>query len=244
MTSAAGRPLQGRVGLVTGAGRGLGRAIAAALAASGARVVLAARTRGEIESAADELTRSSGSEALAVPCDVRDAAQVRALVERAVAGFGGIDILVNNAGVFRLAPVAETDEAAWDAMLDTNLKGAFLVARAAVPHLVARRGHVINMVSLAGRNAYRDNGAYCASKWGLLGFTNVLREELRQEGVRVTALLPGAVDTPIWDAVAGTWDRSRMLRPETVARLVVEICTQPPEVSTDEVVIGPSAGKL
>jgi NAD(P)-dependent dehydrogenase (short-subunit alcohol dehydrogenase family) len=165
-------------------------------------------------------------------------------VDRAAERFGAIYILVNNAGVFRIAPVADTDEAMWDAMLDTNLKGTFLVTRAALPHLVARRGHIVNLVSTAGKHVFRNNAAYCASKWGLLGFTNVLREEMRPHGVRVTALLPGAIDTPIWDGVEGQWDRSRMMRAETVARLVVEICSRPPEASTDEVELNPTAGRL
>jgi NAD(P)-dependent dehydrogenase (short-subunit alcohol dehydrogenase family) len=240
MSTGERRTLDGRVALVTGAGRGIGRAVATALAGAGARIAAAARTPAAVESLAAELA-AAGHEALAVACDVRDPRQVQQLVDRTVARFGGVDVLVNNAGIFRIAAVGDTDDALWDAILDTNLKGAFLVARAALPHLVARRGHVLSMVSLAGRTAYSGNGAYCASKWGLLGFTNVLREEMRPHGVRVTALLPGAVDTPIWDTAGGTWDRSRMMHPDTVARLVVEICTQPPEASTDEVVLAPAA---
>jgi short-subunit dehydrogenase len=113
-----------------------------------------------------------------------------------------------------------------------------------LPQLVARRGQVVNMVSVAGRAAYRLNGAYCASKWGLLGLTNVLREEMRGAGVRVLAVLPGATDTAIWDGVPGTWDRGRMMRPETVAHCVVEACCLPPEASMDELVLSPAAGKL
>jgi NAD(P)-dependent dehydrogenase (short-subunit alcohol dehydrogenase family) len=235
--------IAGRVVLVTGAGRGLGRAIATAMAAAGGRIVLAARTRAEIDAVAADLART-GAQTAAVACDVRDAAQVDALVGAAVQRFGGLDVLVNNAGVFRMAPVADTDEATWDVLLDTNLKGAFLVTRAALPHLVARRGRVFNVVSAAGRTAYADNGAYCASKWGLLGFTNVLRKEMRQTGVRVTALLPGALDTPIWQGVPGNWDRSRMMEPETVARLVVEVCCQPEGTSTDEIFLTPAGGSL
>jgi len=243
MTAGDPHALRDRVALVTGAGSGIGRAVATALAFAGARVVLAARSRNDIEALAAELS-AAHCQALALPCDVRDPAQVQALVDGAVARFEALDILINNAGIFRIAPVEETDEGTWNAVLDTNLKGAFLVTRAALPQIVARRGHILNMVSLAGRTVFRGNGAYCASKWGLLGFTNVLREEMRAQGVRVTALLPGAVDTPIWETTGGTWDHSRMMRPETVARLVVEICTQPPEASTDEVVVAPTGGKL
>jgi NAD(P)-dependent dehydrogenase (short-subunit alcohol dehydrogenase family) len=231
-------PLAGRVALVSGAGRGLGRAIAAALAGAGARVVLAARSQPEIEAASRALVQS-GLDAQAVAVDVRDPGSVRALVQSVLERCAGLDILVNNAGVFRLAPVAATDDATWDAILDTNLKGAFLLTRAALPALVERRGHIVNMVSTAGRVAYRDNGAYCASKWGLLGLTNVLREELRPAGVRVTAVLPGQVDTPIWDGVPGTWERDRMLRPDAVARIVAEVCALPPGANTDEIVLTP-----
>jgi NAD(P)-dependent dehydrogenase (short-subunit alcohol dehydrogenase family) len=234
-------PLHGRVALVTGAGRGIGRATAAALAEAGAAVVLAARTQREIEAVARRIT-ARGGRTLAVACDVRRAAQVEALVAQAVGRFRRLDVLVNNAGLFRIAPLADTDEALWDAILDTNLKGAYLVTRAALPHLVARRGHVVNMISIAGRVALPGNVAYGASKAGLLGFTNVLREELRPLGVRVTALLPGATDTAAWDGVRGTWDRTRMLRPEVVARLVVEIVTRPGGAGTDEVVLSPVGG--
>lgn len=229
--------------LVTGAGRGLGRSLAEAFAAAGAAVVLAGRNEAPLAGLCGALALA-GRRALGVPCDVRDAAQVRNLVESAVRTYGGLDILVNNAGTFQLAAIAETEEAMWDTILDTNLKGAYLVTRAALPHLVARRGQVVNMISMAGRHAYRQNGAYCASKWGLLGFTNVLREELRGAGVRVTAVLPGATDTPIWDRVPGDWDRTRMLRPETIAGCVVEACCMPPEASVDELVLAPAAGKL
>lgn len=242
-TSPALQPLAGRVALVTGASRGLGRALATAFANAGAAVVLAARDGASVVSAARALS-GSGQRALGVACDVRDVAQVRSMVDTAVRECGGIDILVNNAGTFQVAAIADTDETTWDAILGTNLKGAYLVTRAALPHVVARRGHVLNMVSVAGRAAYRLNGAYCASKWGLLGFTNVLREELRSTGVRVTAVLPGATDTSIWDGVPGNWDRSRMMRPETVARCVVEACCLPPEASLDELVLAPTAGKL
>jgi NAD(P)-dependent dehydrogenase (short-subunit alcohol dehydrogenase family) len=241
--SSVSKPLTGQVVLVTGAGRGLGRALAGAFAESGAAVVLAARNAGAVAAAAADIGRA-GRRAVGVPCDVRDAAQVRSLVDAAVRECGGIDILVNNAGTFQISAIADTEEAAWDAMLDTNLKGAYLVTRAALPHVVARRGHVINMVSVAGRAAYRFNGAYCASKWGLLGFTNVLREEMRTSGVRVTAVLPGATDTSIWDGVPGNWDRSKMMRPETVARCVVDFCSLPPEASPDELVLSPTSGRL
>jgi NAD(P)-dependent dehydrogenase (short-subunit alcohol dehydrogenase family) len=234
-------PLAGRVAIVTGAGRGIGRACALALAAAGARVVLAARSEREIAAVQRRISAAGGA-ALAVGCDVRDAASVRALVATTVRRFGAIDILLNNAGAFQIASLAATDEELWDTILDTNLKGTYLVTRAALPHLLRRRGHVLNVVSTAGRVVFPGNAAYGASKWGLLGFTNVLREELRGRGVRVTALLPGAVDTPIWDRIAGRWNRARMLRPEVVARLVVEACSLPEDACLEELVVTPTRG--
>jgi NAD(P)-dependent dehydrogenase (short-subunit alcohol dehydrogenase family) len=231
-------PLAGRVALVTGAGRGIGRAIAIALSGAGASLALAARTRDEIESVARTLEASGGA-ALAVACDVRDAGSVQATIESVVRRFGRIDILVNNAGAFQLATLAETDEALWDAILDTNLKGTYLVTRAALPHLVRSRGHVIDILSLSARKVFPGNAAYAAAKAGALAFTNVLREELRPAGVRVTAVLPAAVDTPLWDTVPGDWNRAGMMRPETVAAAVLGACALPGDATAEEIVLAP-----
>jgi 3-oxoacyl-[acyl-carrier protein] reductase len=234
-------PLRGKVVLITGAGRGIGRALANDFAAAGATLVLAARTGRGIGTAARTIVRRGGR-ALPVLCDVRDPAAVSELVRRALAEFKRIDILVNNAGAFQIAPLADTTEALWDAIVDTNLKGTYLVTRAALGAVVRARGQVVNMVSVAGRMAFPGDSAYCASKWGVLGFTNVLREELRPLGVRVTAVLPGAVDTPVWDHVPGDWNRTQMLAPAAVARFVVAACTLPPECAVDECTINPTGG--
>ena len=226
---------------MTGAGRGLGRATALAMGEAGASVVLAARSEREIVATTRVLVRR-GTPALAVVCDVRDSTEVVGLVAAAIRSYRKIDIVVNNAGIFRIAPIAQTDETLWNDVLATNLTGTYLVTRAALPHLRRSRGHFINIVSIAGRMAFPGNAAYCASKWGLLGFTNVLREEVRDAGVRVTAVLPGAIDTTSWDAAPGRWNRRRMLSPATVARAIVEVCTQPDGTTTDEIVLSPTAG--
>jgi NAD(P)-dependent dehydrogenase (short-subunit alcohol dehydrogenase family) len=235
----AGAPLAGQVALVTGAGRGLGRALAEELAAAGASVVLAARTAREIRAGAATIERRGGT-ARAVVCDVRDARSVLQLVDTVVREFHHLDIVVNNAGVFQIAPLAATDEALWQTILDTNLTGAYRVARAALQPLVRSRGLVVNIVSVAGRVAFPGDAAYCASKFGLLGLTNVLREELRPLGVRVTAVLPGAIDTPVWDGVSGTWDRTTMLDPRTVARMVAHACSMPASAMVDEITLTPA----
>lgn len=242
--TAAGRtaaPLAGRVALVTGAGRGLGRAIADELAAAGAAVVLAARTGREIRLAAAAIERRGGT-ARAVTCDVRDLQSVVQLVETTLREFKRLDIAVNNAGIFQIAPLADTDEALWQSIVDTNLTGAYRVARAALAPLVRSRGLLVNIVSVAGRVAFPGDAAYCASKFGLLGLTNVLREELRPLGVRVTAVLPGAIDTPVWDGVSGTWDRRSMMDPRTVARLVAQACAVPASAAVDEITVTPMSG--
>jgi len=237
---AAVRPLGGRVAVVTGAGRGLGRAIAEGLAATGARVVVAARTRTSIRTTAQAIERAGGH-AAAIPCDVRDPASVESLIQQTLSYGGRLDILVNSAGVFQIAALADTGEPLWESILATNLTGAYRVTRAALAPLVRSRGHIVNMISVAGKTTFPGNAAYCASKWGLLGFTNVLRDELRPLGVRVTAVFPGAVDTPIWDTVAGRWDRTHMLRPEAVAKTVVDACCTPDDASIDEITILPGS---
>lgn len=232
-------PLRGRVTLVTGAGRGIGRALASAFATHGARVVLAARTKRDLESLRRQLERR-GAVTLAVPCDVRQAAQVRSLVDAIQKRFRRLDIVVNNAGAFQIRPFEETDEELWDTIVDTNLKSVFLVTRAALPLLKRQRGHIVNIASVAGRVAFAGSAAYCASKWGVMGLTAVLREELRPAGVRVTAVLPGRVDTPIWDSIAGTWDRSRMVPAATIAEAIAGLCTLPSGACPEELVITPT----
>jgi len=233
--------LRGKVALVTGAGRGLGRAIALALGEAGGTVVLAARTEREIVDTTRILVRR-GTPALAFVCDVRDATEVSGLVEATMRSYWRLDIVVNNAGVFRIAPVAQTDEELWNEVIDTNLKGTYLVTRAALPHLRRSHGHFVNIVSIAARTAFPGNAAYCASKWGALGFTNVLREEVRDAGVRVTAVLAGAIDTTVWDAAPGRWNRRRMQAPETIAQAIVAACSQPEGTTTDEIVLTPTSG--
>lgn len=235
MTTAT-KPLAGRVALITGAGSGIGKAIAEALALAGAGLTVSGRTPKTIE-ALEHRLRDEGVEILAVPCDVRKALHVDTLVRTTVEHFGRLDIVINNAGILQIAPLEQTDEALWDAILETNLKGAYLVTRSALPHLRESRGDIVNISSTAGRQAFAGSSAYCASKWGLMGLTNVLREELRDTGIRVMTVVPGAVDTGIWDDIPGDWNRSAMLRPAAVAKAVVDLLQQPRDASVDEIVL-------
>ncbi len=234
--SAAGA-LAGRTALVTGASRGIGLATARALAASGARVALLARTADALHAAAGAI----GDDALAVPCDVRDARAVDAALEQVRATFGGApDVLVNNAGAFTLAAVAETAPDAFAAALEANLVAPFRIVRALLPEMLARgRGHVVTVGSIADRHAFPENGAYAASKFGLRGLHEVLRGELRGTGVRASLVSPGPVDTPLWDAIGpddrpGFTPRAQMLSADAVARAILFVVTAPDEMNVDE----------
>ncbi len=242
--TAARRALEGQVALVTGAGRGIGRAIAEALAREGAAVVLAARSRQQLAEAAAAI-RSGGGRALAVPTDVTQDAAVEALVELAVAELGRVDILVTAAGVASFGPVAATKPADWDAMLTVNLRAVMVQCRAVLPVMLhQRRGTILNVASVAAQRPIAGAAAYSATKAGVVAWSRVLAEELRAEGVRVGVLLPGAVDTPLWDAIPSGPDRARMLRPEDVARAAVLMVSMPPGASLEELTLLPAGGIL
>jgi len=188
--------LAGRVAIVSGGSRGIGRAIAHRLAKSGARVVVAARSGEDARSVADEIA-AKGGEALAVACDVRAADDVRRLAARSLEAYGRIDVVVNNAGISPLrAEPQQIDEATWDAILDTNLKGAFLLSTAAAPDMIARgQGVIVNIASIAGVMPIPLESAYCASKAGMIGLTKALARDWARYGIRVHAVAPGYVAT-------------------------------------------------
>jgi len=192
--------LKGRTGLVTGAGKGIGRAVALELAREGAALVLAARTERDVRSLAQEIT-DAGGVAHPKACDVRDAQQVKSLFEFARGALGPIDILVNGAGVAPSAPLAKTSEEQWRAAIETNLSGAFYCMREAVPQMAERGfGRVVNLASIAGKTGSPYISAYAASKHGLLGLTKCAALELADRGVTVNAVCPGYVDTPMTDS--------------------------------------------
>lgn len=230
--------------IVTGAGRGIGRAVARAFAAEGAAVALAARTRAELAAAAAEI-RSGGGRALAVPTDVTQDGAVEALAEQAMAELGRIDILVTAAGTASFGPVVGAKPADWDAMLAVNLRAVMVCCRAVLPVMVRqRRGTIVNVASIVATRPIPGAAAYAASKAGVVGFSRVLAEEVRAEGVRVGVLLPGAVDTPLWDTVPKGPDRARMLRPEEVAGAALFMVTLPPGAALEELTLLPAGGIL
>lgn len=230
--------------IVTGAGRGIGRAVALAMANEGAAVVLAARTRRELADVAAEV-RDRRGRALAIPTDVTSPEAVDALVEQTVAELGRIDVLVTAAGVASFGPLAGTKPADWEPMLAVNLRGAMLCCRAVLPPMLRqRRGTIINVASIAARRPIAGAAVYSATKAGVVAFSRVLAEELRADGVRVGVVLPGAVDTPLWDSIPGGPDRARMLRPEDVARAVVLMAALPPHASLEDLTLLPAGGIL
>jgi len=213
--------LRGASALVTGAGRGIGRAIALALGREGVGVTAVARTAAELESLVAEIQRAGGR-AVAHRGDIRDAAVCAAAVARAKEAHGRLQILVHNAGVGSHAPVAETTDEAWQTILDTNLTAVFRLTRGALPQLSQGGGHIFMISSLAGSNAIAGMAAYCASKAALDHFAACLMLEVRQQGVKVTTLAPGSVDTGFGgDARSG--DASWMLRGDDIAATVLDL---------------------
>lgn len=216
--------LTGRVALVTGGSRGIGRAIAHRLAELGASVAICGRDLAALKDSSkslEELGRRSFSQVT----DVTNTAQVAGLVAKTEAALGPISILVNNAGIGLFGPAHEKTVADWDRVLDTNLKSVFLVSRAVAPSMIHRgSGDIININSLAGKNTFAGGGIYCASKWGLMGLSGCMMEDLRAYGIRVSVICPGSVATEF--SGSRPKDPSKALGPEDVAHAVEAIVTQ------------------
>jgi len=235
--------LRGKVALITGASQGIGLAIARALAAEGCNLVITGRDKTTLAKACREL-KARNARVLPCLCDVRDPVSAQELVNAVEGRFHGLDILINNAGVAHPnLSVAELRLATWREVIDTNLTGMFLVTRAVLP-LMKSGGMIVNNLSIAAKRVFAGSSAYNASKHGALGFTNTLREELREKGIRVIALLPGATDTAIWKTLWPEAPRQKMMKPETVAQAVVNALVLSAESTVEELVIIPSAGTL
>ncbi len=233
-----GKPLEGKVALVTGASRGIGLAISRRLGRMGARVSLCARDAKRLQTVA-ETFRVEGIPVLVAPADVTHSAEISAIVKTTEQGLGPIEILVNNAGFGYFGPSHEASEADWDAVLDTNLKSVFLLSKEVAPGMIQRRtGHIINIASLAGKNAFAGGGIYCASKWGLLGLTQCMAEDLRSHGIRVSAICPGSVATEF--SPHHGKDPRKMLQAEDIAHAVEMIVTQAPQSFISEILIRPA----
>ena len=229
-------PLTGQVAVVTGAGRGIGASIAQKLAAMGATVVLCGRTLKLLESTASAI----GGRATAIACDVTNLESVQALASTVGQKFGRIDILINNAGVGSFAtPLHEMTPEAWEKILNTNLRGVFYCVRSFAPMMIkAGTGHIVNISSLAGKNALPNGATYAASKWGLNGLSYSIAEELRGYGIRVSVVCPGSVDTELSPHPGK--DSNKMLKPDDVAHVVAMLVTQATQSFASEVLLRPA----
>jgi NAD(P)-dependent dehydrogenase (short-subunit alcohol dehydrogenase family) len=232
----SGRALAGKVVLVTGGARGIGYAIAEAVGARGASVTITGRNAKDLDDARARL----GAQAFAVSADLRNPDEAAKAVDQTAARFGGLDVLVNNAGVGTFANVADMSIADWQRIVDTNLSGVFYCCHAAIPHMRQRGGGwIINISSLAGKNAFAGGAAYCASKAGLNQFSEALMQEVRHDDIRVSYVMPGSVATGFGGR--GTQDRPAWkIQPEDVGQVVVDLLTMPARSLPSRVELRPS----
>ena len=223
---------------MTGAGRGVGKAISVSLAKAGCRVVLAARTREQVEAVQREIL-SQGGDALAIPTDLTVDEDIQRLVEESQAKWGAVDILINNAGWGKRAPVVGALLSDWDQTFRLNLRAPMVLAKALLPNMIAKReGAVINIGSVSGKTGEANGAAYSASKFGLIGFTQSLYEEVREHSIKVAVILPGFVDTPLIPPNRQL-DRGKMIQADDIAQTVLFVLTSPATCCPVEITVRP-----
>ncbi len=230
--------LQGKVALITGAGRGIGRAVALALAQSGCRVVLAARSENQLKDVLKEV-RSGDGDGLGLPTDLTRDQEISRLVDESLKAYQRVDILINNAGWGKRSPVTRADIEDWDRTFGVNLRAPMILAKLLLPQMMERgEGAIINIGSISGKSGDANAAAYAASKFGLIGFTQSLYEEVRELGIKVTVILPGFVNTPMIPPVKHL-DRSKMIQPEDVAHAVMFVVNSPKTCCPVELTLRP-----
>lgn len=225
--------------MVTGSTRGIGRAIAEALVDEGLSVVISSRRQRDVDRTVRACRQRAKGKVAGIACDVREYRQVKRLMAFVVREFGGLDVLVNNAGISRTALVANLTPEAWQEIIETNLTGVFYCCREAIPKMQTRGGgDIINIGSLAGANAHPRMAAYNASKFGLLGFSEALFQEVRYDGIRVSHIMPGSVDTGF---SAGRGERSGWaILPEHIADMVISLLKSPPRTMITRIEMRPA----
>lgn len=239
MNQASNAPLHGKIALTTGAGRGIGAAIATTLSSLGASSVLCGRTRKALESVSAAIHNQGGQSAV-MECDVTDLRSVESLADRVDRTFGRLDILVNNAGIGGSGgPLHQLSPENWDQVMNTNLRGVYYCIRSLVPLMIrSGGGHIINISSLAGKNPLPNAVVYAASKWGLNGLSYSVAEELRAHNIRVSVICPGSVNTEFSPHPGKSAEK--MLQPEDVAHAVAMIVTQAPQSFASEILLRPT----
>lgn len=229
--------LEGEVAVITGGSSGIGKGIAVEFAKEGADLALIARDPEKLEKAASQI-KPFGGKVLTFSADVRDEGRIREVMREVVERLGKIDILVNSAGTGRYAPVAEMSLEDWRTVIETNLTGTFICCKAALPYMIERRkGRIINISSVAGRIGFATGSAYCASKWGVIGFSKSLEQEVKEHNIRVDVICPGTVDTPFPHSPAAS---KLMLEVEDVVKAVMFVLSFPDRVRLEEIVLHPN----
>jgi len=232
------RPLKGHVAMVSGASRGIGRAVALDLAQAGADLTLLARSEEALEETAN-LCREAGARVLALITDVTDRSQLERAVSKTLGELGGLNILVNNAGIHATGAAQSADIEAFERVIDVNVKALMNLSRLALPHILAAQGHraVIHIASVVSRMSFARGGAYCASKHAVLGYSNSMFEDVREAGVKVCAIQPGFVAT---DMVAGHGlNMDKMIQPQDIAKTVRFVATYPETGCPVEIIVRP-----
>lgn len=227
--------------VISGGGSGIGREIALELARRGHDLALLGRREEPLRQTLED----SGADGLALSCDVSDASSVRGAADQIHVRWSAAEIVVPAAGVAHIAPLTDLTPESFAETVSVNLTGTALLLQALLPAMRERgRGWIFPILSVAARRAFPGWSAYCASKWGLAGLVAALREELAGSGIRITALYPGATDTPIWDSAPGKWDRSKMVPAREVARAVGFALDADPSTLMEEIHLGPAGGAL
>jgi short-subunit dehydrogenase len=234
--------MQDKVVVVVGATGGIGSALTHKLALEGTSLVLAARDNTHLRNLVSELPITNEKQVLTVPTDITDPSQVETLMSKAVAQFGQIDVLVNAAGAGVMKQYNKVEPADLDAMLDLNLKGSFYTCQAAAEVMKDKKsGHICNIVGILGKHSMAMASAYCASKFGVVGFSKCMADELKRFGIKFTLFYFGGVDSPFWDNVSLKVDRSKMLTPETAANAILFALSADPQAVPMEINIQPES---
>ncbi len=230
--------------LITGASSGIGAATAVAFAQAGFNVVLLGRSPAKLAAVHAQVV-ACGVEAHTFSADFSEPEPLRSRLDEILSRVGDVHVLVNNAGMARTAPLIDQPLADWQQILNVNLTSALICSQAVLPQLRSRQcGTIVNVVSIAGRQVFPDWGAYCVSKFALMALTKTMAAEERAHGIRVIAICPGAVDTPIWEDVTGDFDRTGMLTPEHVANTILYTTQLPQTAFVEELVVMPLGGTL